>query len=97
VNLSCGNCKAIQPFYGDPPKCDVAAGCVELKSNFGIVWTDWVMPEKQRLAEDYRVNQGQVFVEPKPLGCDFDDAPLGNKHCHYEKVVDVEHAVKRSR
>jgi len=50
------------------------------------------MPEKQRLAEEYRVNQDQVSVEPKPHGCDFDDAPLGNKHCHYEKVVDVERA-----
>jgi len=23
VNLSCGNCKTIQSFSGDPPKCDV--------------------------------------------------------------------------
>jgi uncharacterized protein (DUF983 family) len=23
VNLSCGNCKAIRSFSGDPPKCDV--------------------------------------------------------------------------
>jgi predicted RNase H-like HicB family nuclease len=27
VNLYCGNCKAIQSFSGDPPKCDVC-GCV---------------------------------------------------------------------
>jgi len=24
-----------------------------------------------------------------PHGCAFDDAPLGNKHCHYEKVVET--------
>ena len=23
MNLSCGNCKTIQNFSGDPPKCDV--------------------------------------------------------------------------
>jgi hypothetical protein len=35
VNLSCGNCKAIQSFSGDPPKCDVCgwvSGAVVKKS-----------------------------------------------------------------
>jgi hypothetical protein len=31
-------------------------------------------------------------MDPKPHGCDFDDAPLGNKHCHYEKQVDAARA-----
>jgi hypothetical protein len=44
-------------------------------------------PDKTKIANEYNVPESQVFVAPKPHGCDFDDAPLGNKHCHFEKVV----------
>ena len=30
-------------------------------------------------------------MDPKPHGCAYNDAPLGDKHCHFEKVVDVDH------
>jgi hypothetical protein len=50
---------------------------------------NWFTPEKDRLAEQYGVTQDKVIIEPKPHGCEFDDAPLGNKHCHYEKTVDA--------
>jgi hypothetical protein len=50
------------------------------------------MPEKDRLELQYHVSQDNIVIEPKPHGCDFDDAPLGNKHCHFEKHVDVERA-----
>ena len=121
MNLSCGNCRTIRSFSGDPPKCDVCGWVCDVAPSksrnepsdgwedfreivsrvfglavvliiFGVVWTYWAMPEKQRLAEEYKVSQDKVFIEPKPHGCDFDDAPLGNKHCHYEKQVDVERA-----
>jgi hypothetical protein len=49
----------------------------------------WLTPEQERLSNQYRISQDKVVIEPKPHGCDFDDAPLGNKHCHYEKQVDV--------
>jgi hypothetical protein len=52
----------------------------------------WLTPEKQQLAEEYSVPQNAVVVEPKPHGCDFGDAPLGNKHCLYEKVIDADRA-----
>ncbi len=52
----------------------------------------WLTPEADRLAEQYHVSEDKIAVEPKPHGCDFDDAPLGNKHCHYEKSVDVTRA-----
>jgi hypothetical protein len=52
----------------------------------------WFTPEKTKLSDEYHVPQAQVFVEPKPHGCDFEDAPLGNKHCHYEKEVNVQRA-----
>jgi hypothetical protein len=45
--------------------------------------------ENEKLADKYNIKQDQVVIQPKPHGCDFDDAPLGNKHCHYEEVVDV--------
>jgi len=48
--------------------------------------------DQTKLSNQYDVPQDHVFVQPKPHGCDFDDAPLGNKHCHYEKHVDVERA-----
>jgi hypothetical protein len=53
---------------------------------FGIYW---FTPEEQKLADEYHVAKQNVIIEPKPHGCDFGDAPLGNKHCHYEKSVDV--------
>ena len=117
MNLSCGNCKAIRSFSGNPPKCDVcgwvsgsppsrridhwknfkqivlsAIGVLFALLFFGVVWTYWGMTEKQRLAGKYKVSEDKVFIEPEPHGCDFDDAPLGNKHCHYEKVVETKKA-----
>jgi hypothetical protein len=47
------------------------------------------MPDKDYLASKYNVPVDRVAAPPKPHGCDFDDAPLGNKHCHYEKHVYV--------
>ena len=48
--------------------------------------------DQTKLSSEYDVPPDHVFAQPKPHGCDFDDAPLGNKHCHYEKHVDVERA-----
>lgn len=48
--------------------------------------------DQTKLSNAYNVPQDHVFVQPKPHGCDFTDAPLGEKHCHYEKHVDVERA-----
>jgi hypothetical protein len=47
------------------------------------------MPDKDYLSSKYNVPVERVSAPPKPHGCDFDDAPLGNKHCHYEKHVYV--------
>jgi hypothetical protein len=46
-------------------------------------------PEKEKLAEQYNIPQDKVLIQAKPHGCDFDDAPLGNKHCHFEKRIDT--------
>lgn len=141
VHLSCGQCRKIQPFSGDPPCCEVcgwslnpppveqniqqqiqqgtqqrvstsdissfkkiekwfettvlplfvrAVGYLVLVG-LGILAlyfvVDWLTPEKEKLAEQYKISPDKVIVEPKPHGCDFDDAPLGNKHCHYEEEI----------
>jgi hypothetical protein len=52
----------------------------------------WLTPEADQLADQYHVSADKIVIEPKPHGCDFDDAPLGNKHCHYDKSVDVQRA-----
>ena|SRR5215469_5824760 len=49
----------------------------------------WLTPEQQRIVNEYHISKDKVFIEPKPHGCDFNDAPLGNKHCHYEKKQEV--------
>lgn len=128
MRLSCGNCKAIRSFSGQPLKCDVCGwlsgsavrstgstrwysgrstwyeeigqrlrdlfvlGIVLVIIGFAIYW---FQPEADRLAEQYHVSKDKVIIEPKPHGCDFDDAPLGNKHCHYEKSVDVQRECSR--
>jgi hypothetical protein len=128
VNLSCGNCRAIRPFSGEPPKCDVCGwmcGTAVEATNASyrqnpkgqrqswkelgrtlsnlLVWgvvlvlglllvAYWLTPEADRLADQYHVSKDKIVIEAKSHGCDFNDAPLGNKHCHYEKSVDVARA-----
>lgn len=119
MNLSCGKCKTIQYFSGNPPKCDVCgwvcgtstplrkvkdgvAASVGFLMKIAAFWAvvaviGYVLylvfaPEQRKLSNEYNVPVDQVFVQAKPHGCDFADAPLGVKHCHYEKRVDVERA-----
>jgi|HubBroStandDraft_2_1064218.scaffolds.fasta_scaffold48379_3 hypothetical protein len=49
----------------------------------------WLTPEKQRIAAHYKISEDHVVIDPEPHGCSFTDAPLGDKHCHYEQVVSV--------
>jgi len=34
----------------------------------------------------YEVNLDNVTFERKPFDCDWDAAPIGSKHCHYERI-----------
>jgi hypothetical protein len=52
-----------------------------------IVAIDWLRPEREKLAEEYSIPVSKVIIDEKPHGYDFDDAPLGNKHCHFEKEI----------
>jgi hypothetical protein len=51
---------------------------------------DILTPGRYRLALKYGLTVDQVSIDPKPPGCDFTDAPLGDKHCHYEQNVYLE-------
>lgn len=55
---------------------------------FGVYYFIF-MPDKDYLSSKYKVSAERVNAAPKPHGCDFEDAPLGNKHCHYDKHVYV--------
>ena len=35
----------------------------------------------------YEVPKDKVYVESEPHDCEWGKAPLGNKYCHFEKVV----------
>lgn len=45
------------------------------------------MSDSERLATKYGIPVERVSAPPKPHGCAFSDAPLGDKHCHYDKHV----------
>jgi hypothetical protein len=47
------------------------------------------MPDNEQLANKYNVPVERVSTPPKPHGCAFNDAPLGAKHCHYDRHVYV--------
>jgi hypothetical protein len=46
-------------------------------------------PDSEKLASHYNVPIARVYAVPKPHGCAYNDAPLGEKHCHYEKHITV--------
>jgi hypothetical protein len=46
-------------------------------------------PGKYQIALKYGLTEEQVFMDPKPEGCDFTDSPIGDKHCHFEPSLNV--------
>jgi hypothetical protein len=75
------------------PKADENVGCfVILIVVVGIgifVYYFVFAPYNERLASRYSVPVQRVYIAAKPHGCAFDDAPLGDKHCHYDSHVYV--------
>jgi len=55
---------------------------------FGIYYV-FFMSDSEQLSSKYNVPVERVTAPPKPHGCAFSDAPLGDKHCHYDKHVYV--------
>jgi hypothetical protein len=53
-----------------------------------IGWFIWcIAPDKYAYAFSNQVSPSNVYVEDRPTNCDFLHAPLGDKDCHYHKVV----------
>jgi hypothetical protein len=52
-----------------------------------FVLLDSVWVNRIRYAKQYSVDMDRVFMEPKPHDCDFIKAPIGMKHCHFDKSV----------
>ncbi len=38
-------------------------------------------------AIQYNTEAEYVVIDPKPHDCEFDKAPIGNKYCHFDKIV----------
>ena len=54
-----------------------------------VVW--WFLPDDWRIkyAAEYQLDLDQITIERKPHDCEWDSAPLGNKHCRYDEFVTV--------
>ena len=54
-------------------------------------WSFGDLQPENRLgyAFEYFVAPEKVDVEPKPHDCEFMNAPVGDKSCHFDKEVDV--------
>lgn len=88
----------------NPPRHTSVATLIKAAFGRSVVWpavmavvfalvVQWsCMPDKERLTIGYQAPGYQVWTDSKPRDCDFSSAPLGNKQCRYEKVVDVERA-----
>jgi hypothetical protein len=55
--------------------------------NSGNILT-YIAPSATRgYALKYKVADSNVAIDKQPHDCEYDTAPLGNKHCHYEAQV----------
>lgn len=45
----------------------------------------------------YSTDTDQVHIEAEPHDCDFLKAPLGNKECHFEKLVETQQDSKTGK
>jgi len=48
----------------------------------------WLFPNSRTgYAMKYEAEEKNVFIEPRPHDCEWDKAPIGNKYCHFDKIV----------
>jgi hypothetical protein len=52
----------------------------------GRLWSD-IWYSKLAYELYYEVDSGQLAIEKKPHDCDFLKAPIGEKECHYKRLV----------
>ena len=62
-----------------------------------VFWGD-IWYSKLAYAMSYNVSRGHVYIDWKPHDCDFWKAPIGEKECHYKRVVNtVEKATSKEK
>ena len=65
---------------------------VVLAVAFGILYLfDSVWHSKVRYSLQYDVPYSKITIEKEPHDCNFLAAPLGEKYCHYERVIETVH------
>ena len=48
-------------------------------------------------AVEYGAEPSDIYIEPKPHDCDWEEAPKGNKECHFERELVVYDLTKGER
>lgn len=46
-------------------------------------------------AVEYGSGPNDIYIEPKPRDCEWDEAPRGNKGCHFERELIIYDLTKR--
>jgi hypothetical protein len=81
------------PAEQKPDDTGETIGCLLVLALVGaIIWGVYhllFVPDSEKLANKYAVPVQRVTAPAEPHGCAFSDAPIGNKHCHYDKHVYV--------
>lgn len=54
---------------------------------FGSYLTTMFPQSPWAYAIQYNTDADHVYIDRKPHDCEFDKAPIGNKYCHFDKIV----------
>jgi len=78
---------------GNQKKSSEGVGCTLILIVLGIMgvaaYDELFKPDSEKLATQYKMPKERVYAQAKPHGCAYNDAPLGDKHCRYEKHIIV--------
>jgi hypothetical protein len=64
-------------------------GLLVLLGGLGDILIYFAPTETWGYAVKYGVDTSKIVIEKQPHNCEWDSAPLGNKHCHYDADVQV--------
>lgn len=65
------------------------SGLVLVALAAGGIYYFYFLPDKDYLSNKYNIPVERINAASKPHGCAYNDAPLGDKNCHYDKHVYV--------
>ncbi len=83
--------RTAEEFAKTMPSKGGGAGCLwALIVLVAICFGGWLwLSPKAWYEVEYQVSADHIFIDPKPHDCEFLKAPIGNKYCHFEKIVTV--------